>query len=162
MDSIEVYLGLGTNEGDRYRNIEIALKRLSELGILILKVSDIIETEPWGFECSQRFLNCVVRGFVNVGVAPETLLKICKSIETELGRKEDLEYDSCGKRVYHSRPIDIDILFYGVKIIDTEQLTIPHKGIKERDFVMIPLLQVISEDIKSAFPELFGKKSLHL
>ena len=157
MDTIEIYLGLGTNEGDRQANIDHALAALTQAGIRILTVSDIIEAAPWGFEAPQDFLNCALMGQVNADVTPTALLDICKTIERDLGRKENIEFDAEGKRVYHSRPIDIDILIYGQERIDTERLTIPHKQMAERDFVMIPLRQIISEEIKSAFPELFRK-----
>ena len=72
-----------------------------------------------------------------------------------MGRKDPPEYDGAGNRIYHSRIIDIDILFYGTERIDSELLTIPHKGIADRPFVMIPLMEVAKPSLKEAFPEYF-------
>ena len=74
-----------------------------------------------------------------------------------MGRDEVIEFDSDGKRLYHSRSIDIDILLYGKQNIDNEILTIPHPLMVERDFVMIPLRQIVSEEEKEAFPEVFNR-----
>lgn len=157
MAFVEAYLGLGTNQGDRHAHIKEALALLEKAGICIAEVSGIIETEPWGFEAPQKFLNCAVRCSVRADVSPAALLRICKDIERSLGRHEVMEFDADGKRVYHSRPIDIDILLYGTEVINTEELIIPHKGMADRDFVMIPLRQIVTGRIKSAFPELFRK-----
>ena len=74
-----------------------------------------------------------------------------------MGRRETLKFNSEGKRLYHSRIIDIDILFYGTENIRTERLTVPHPLMKERDFVMIPLRQIADSKIISSFPDIFGK-----
>ena len=83
------------------------------------------------------------------------LLETVKRIEREMGRTDPPEYDGAGNRIYHSRIIDIDILFVGSLRMDTPELTIPHKGIKERAFVMIPLLEIAKPTLKAAFPEIF-------
>ena len=72
-----------------------------------------------------------------------------------MGRTDPPEYDGEGNRIYHSRIIDIDILFYGTERIDIPELTIPHKGIADRPFVMIPLLEIAKPSLKRAFPEYF-------
>lgn len=155
---IDVYLGLGSNEGDRESNIRLALSMLDDVdGVSVVKVSDLIETEPWGFNADVKFLNCVAEIFVNEQVTPLSLLKECKRIEESMGRDEVIEFDDEGKRVYHSRPIDIDILLYGNQNIDNEILTIPHPLMAERDFVMIPLKQIVSDEEKVAFPEVFKR-----
>lgn len=152
----EVYLGIGGNIGDRRLNIDQALSLLSETGIKVEKVSEVIETEPWGFEAKGMFLNCVARCCVNGKIIfPERLLHICKAVERQLGRSDQPEYDSEGRRLYHSRTIDIDILFYGEKRIHTASLTVPHPQILQRDFVLIPLRQIASEDLVKRFPEYF-------
>ncbi|MBQ8060492.1 MAG: 2-amino-4-hydroxy-6-hydroxymethyldihydropteridine diphosphokinase [Bacteroidales bacterium] len=86
---------------------------------------------------------------------PLEVLRRIKSIEREMGRTDPPEYDGEGNRVYHSRIIDIDILFYGAERIDLPELTIPHKGIADRPFVMIPLMEIAKPSLKSAFPEFF-------
>lgn len=83
------------------------------------------------------------------------ILEICKDIERRLGRKGEPLYNEKGERIYSSRPIDIDILFLGKSIIDCEELTVPHKLMAERDFVMHPLKEIISEEMKKNFRELF-------
>ena len=155
-NSIVSYLGLGGNSGDRAANIENALKLLdAQEGISVVKVSEIIETEPWGFKSEYKFLNCVARIEVSPEITPLGLLDICKSIEHILGREENAEYDPEGNRIYRSRPIDIDILFYGLERIREDRLVIPHPLMSERDFVMVPLRQIADDGIISAFPEIF-------
>lgn len=173
---IDVYLSLGSNIGDRRDNIETALKLISHIpGVRLVNVSDIMETDPWGFECSRKFMNCVAE----ITFSPsEMKLKVCntdrrlssdykkeeaiyllnamKNIEWAMGRREKMEFDINGNRIYHSRIIDIDLLLFGRYRIDTKQLVIPHPLMAERDFVMKPLMQIVKKNIKSEFPEIFG------
>ncbi|MGN1210265.1 MAG: 2-amino-4-hydroxy-6-hydroxymethyldihydropteridine diphosphokinase [Candidatus Cryptobacteroides sp.] len=161
--NIDVYLSLGSNIGDRRDNIDTALKLISHIpGVKVLNVSDIIETEPWGFECRRKFLNCVAE----ITFSPSSdfvmeeaiyLLNAMKNIEWAMGRREKLVFDINGNRIYHSRIIDIDLLIFGKYRIDTKQLVIPHPLMSERDFVMIPLMQIVKKNIKSEFPEIFAK-----
>ncbi len=154
--AVDAYLGLGSNEGDRRQNIESALSMLERLDEIHLDmVSEIIETEPWGFSAEQNFLNCVARVTVGDGVSPYWLLDRCKGIETELGRREYIEFGPDGNRIYHSRPLDIDILLFGNIRIDSGRLVIPHPLMRDRDFVMIPLRQVATEAVISNFPDIF-------
>ena len=76
---------------------------------------------------------------------PETLLRICKRIERAMGRREAPEYDAQGRRIYHDRPIDIDILLYGDERIDTPELQIPHPLMRQRDFIMRPLEEIFPQ-----------------
>lgn len=152
-----IYLSLGSNLGNRRENISRALTELSRaLKGAPVKISSIIETPSWGFEAPD-FLNCVVcfvwnRHYRNT---PEKLLTICKSIEHGMGRDGKQTFDAKGNRVYQSRIIDIDIIFFGDERYESETLTIPHKLMGQRDFVMIPLCEIADEGIKSAFPEYF-------
>ena len=151
------YLGLGSNAGDRLSNIERAVKMLGAAeGITVDKVSDIIETEPWGFTAEEKFLNCVVRIVVAADVTPSGLLDLCKRIERTLGRDDSPEYDASGGRIYHSRTIDVDILLFGRERLRTDRLTIPHPLMKERAFVMVPLRGIVSREDEEAFPEIFS------
>lgn len=151
------YLGLGSNAGDRMANIERAVKMLGEAeGVTVDKVSDIIETEPWGFTSEEKFLNCAVRVVVAADVTPSGLLDLCKRTERMLGREDSPEYDASGGRIYHSRTIDVDILLYGRERLRTDRLTIPHPLMKERPFVMVPLRRIVSSDTEEAFPEIFS------
>ena len=120
-----------------------------ELGIPYSRVSSFIETEPWGFESEERFLNAAVMYELHLrkGYNPEAealmVLEICKDIERRLGRRGEPQYDEKGERIYSSRPIDIDILLFGDNRIDCEELTVPHKLMYERDFVMVPLEEIL-------------------
>ena len=148
---VELYLSLGSNQGDRRKNIEDALSLLNiEFGTPYKAVSSFIETEPWGFESKEKFVNAAVLYELefNEGYNPEAeglmILEICKSVERRLGRTGSPQYDAEGERIYSDRPIDIDILLLGNDKIDCEELTVPHKLMYERDFVMIPLKEIIN------------------
>ena len=149
MEKVELYLSLGSNMGDRRQNLEHALSILNiELGKPYKALSSFIETEPWGFESQESFLNAAVLYELELPKAynPEAealmILEICKDIERKLGRTGTPQYDERGERIYASRPIDIDILLFGDHKIDCDELTIPHKLMYERDFVMIPLKEI--------------------
>ena len=146
---VDLYLSLGSNQGDRAQNIENAVSLLNiELKTPYKAISSLLETEPWGFESDEKFLNAAVHYQLRLrkGYNPEAealmILEICKDIEKRLGRTIGVEYNEAGERVYHNRPIDIDILLFGDNKIDCPELTIPHKLMYERDFVMIPLKEI--------------------
>jgi len=137
----EVFFSLGSNLGDRTANLEKALGYMDQaFGTHYERLSNFIETESWGFE-SSPFINCAVKYMIDD--EPENVLEKCKEIERKMGRTEVLEYDDSGRRVYHSRIIDIDILYFGDRTIETEKLTVPHPLIEQRDFVKIPLQEII-------------------
>ena len=146
---VELYLSLGSNQGDRRLNIEHAVSMLNiELKKPYKAISSILETEPWGFESENKFLNAVVlyeldlpEGY-NAEAEGLMVLEICKDIERKLGRTGEPQYDEKGERIYTSRPIDIDILLFGADRIECPELTVPHKLMYERDFVMIPLKEI--------------------
>ena len=149
IEKVDLYLSLGSNMGDREANIETAISLLNiELKTPYKVVSSLLETEPWGFESDQKFLNAAVHYELRLkkGYNPEAeglmILEICKDIERRLGRTGGPEYGEGGERIYHSRPIDIDILLFGEHRIDCPELTVPHKLMYERDFVMIPLKEI--------------------
>ena len=146
---VDLYLSLGSNQGDRRKNIEDALSLLNiELGTPYKAVSSFIETEPWGFESEDKFINAAVHYELDLkkGYNPEAeglmVLAICKGIERRMGRTGAPQYDDKGQRIYTSRSIDIDILLFGDDRIDCEELTVPHRLMYERDFVMIPLKEI--------------------
>ena len=133
-----VYLGLGTNIGNKKENLTRAIEALSlALGPCTAQ-SSFIETAPWGFESDNSFLNCVVA--FETMLQPVELLDTTERIERELGRTAK----STGG-AYHDRVIDIDILLYGNVVIDTPHLTIPHPLMHKRDFVLEPLEQIAPE-----------------
>lgn len=159
---VELYLSLGSDMGDRAKNIGDALSCLDiRLGKHYSRLSSLVETEPWGFVSDSRFLNAVVmyeldmdEGY-NAEAEGLMILETCKEIERMLGREGGPEYDNDGNRIYASRPIDIDILFVGGSRIDCPELTVPHKLMKERDFVMVPLREIATESIISEFGDIF-------
>ena len=143
MRQVPVYFSLGTNLGDRRAHIGEALQRLDKaIGRPYEALSSIIETPAWGFE-GPDFLNCVVR--YRTARTPRTLLSICKRIERAMGRREALEYAPDGRRIYHDRPIDIDILLYGDARIDQPDLQVPHPLMHEREFIMRPLQEIFEQ-----------------
>ena len=148
---VELYLSLGSNMGDRRRNIEDAISLLNiELKKPYKAVSSFYETEPWGFESDEKFINAAIMYELELpkGYNPEAeglmILEICKDIERKLGRKGQPQYDEAGERIYTSRPIDIDILLIGDDRIDCPELTVPHRLMYERDFVMVPLKEIVT------------------
>jgi 2-amino-4-hydroxy-6-hydroxymethyldihydropteridine diphosphokinase len=123
-----VYLGLGTNLGDRFANLQAAVTALPP-AVVPGDCSPVYETAPWGFEDQPAFLNQVLRGYTRL--EPPELLRHLKTIEGRMGRQPTIKY---GPRI-----IDIDILFYGRLVLETENLTIPHPRLEERAFVLVPL-----------------------
>ena len=148
-NKVRLYLGLGSNQGDRRLNIEHAVAMLNvELKTPYRAISSLIETEPWGFESDKKFMNAVVLYELDLpqGYNPEAeglmILEVCKDIERRMGRTGDPQYDQAGERIYTDRLIDIDLLLFGDNKIDCSELTVPHKHMYERDFVIIPLNEI--------------------
>lgn len=132
-----VYISVGSNLGDREANCRIALKKLNSEGIIIKKASSMHETEPWGFKDQPKFINMVIE--VETELRPEELLMTLKGIEKKMGRKETIKW---GPRI-----IDLDILFYNDKIINQDELKIPHPYLHERDFVLVPLSEIAPDKV---------------
>lgn len=132
-----VYLSLGSNLGDRKATMRRAIGLLNERAGSVDRQSSFIETEPWGFESTNKFLNMCVRLLTTL--SPEQLLLATKQIERELGRTQKSVNGQ-----YHDRPIDIDILMYDDVHIDSDDLTLPHTHMQEREFVMKPLREILS------------------
>ena len=152
METVDLFLSLGSNEGNREENIENALSLLNiELKTPYKALSSLIETDPWGFDSDNKFLNAAVHYELKFPKEynPEAeglmILACCKKVERMMGRTGKTEFDENGKRVYKDRPIDIDILLFGDNKIDTEELTVPHKLMYERDFVMEPLREIAGQ-----------------
>ncbi len=139
---VVVYLGLGSNMGERRYNIFKALSFLRDNGVRISACSSIIETEPVGGPAGQRkYLNAVVKA--ETDLSPYNLLKLIHQIEHSLGRVRTIKNGP--------RTIDIDILLYGHTVMHTPELTIPHPRMFSRDFVMIPLVEIYPEVKKEYF-----------
>lgn len=126
-----VYLSLGSNLDDRLANIKKALRML-ESQVDVQSVSSVYETEPWGLNSQPWFLNVVCVG--ETELAPRALLDSVKGIEQRLGRRQTVRYGP--------RRIDIDILFYGDRIIHNPGLHIPHPRLSDRAFVLVPLAEI--------------------
>ena len=159
MERVDVFLGLGSNLGDRDVNLLRAVNLLDQaFGMHPERISRIVETPAWGFE-GPDFLNlCVLYRPVRKGTPVEhatEVLRQVKAIEKAMGRTEEPLYDAQGRRIYHNRIIDIDILLYGTETIHTEDLIIPHPLIGQRDFVKKPLLEISKPNVRNAFPEFF-------
>ncbi|MBO4624234.1 MAG: 2-amino-4-hydroxy-6-hydroxymethyldihydropteridine diphosphokinase [Bacteroidales bacterium] len=159
MERVDVFLGLGSNEGDRDLNLLKAMNLLDQaFGMHPERISRIVSSPAWGFD-GPDFLNlCVLYRPVRKGTPQEhatEILRQVKEVEKALGRTEEALFDAEGKRVYHNRPIDIDILLYGTEIVNTDELTIPHPLIGQRDFVKKPLLEISKPAVREAFPEIF-------
>jgi 2-amino-4-hydroxy-6-hydroxymethyldihydropteridine diphosphokinase len=126
-----VYLALGSNLDNRLANLKQAVAALSPQMEVKAK-SHVYETPPWGYEDQPKFLNQVIKA--TTYLEPEPLLKHIKRLEIMLGRKVSFQY---GPRL-----IDIDILFYDDLVVDTPSLVIPHPRLRERGFVLLPLLDI--------------------
>lgn len=131
------YLSLGSNKGDRIGFVQQATSLLNAAnGVSLVRTSAFYESEPWGMESTNWFVNAVVE--VKTTLSPQELLAECQRIETQLGRKRDVQ-----PKEYQDRTIDIDILFYNKDIINDENLIIPHKFLHLRAFTLVPLLELI-------------------
>lgn len=143
-----VYLGLGSNIGNRQQCIADAIRLISERVGTVLRQSSLIETEPWGFQSDNQFLNGVI--LCETSLTPRQVLKVTQQIERKLGRHKIVNRtrEALGSskksvnRKYNDRPIDIDILLYDDLMVDEPDLKIPHPLMHERDFVMIPLNEI--------------------
>ena len=128
---VEVYLGLGSNLGDREQNLARAVDLLAQR-VKIEQLSSLYVTEPVDHSDQPLFLNTVC--CIRTSLAPEDLLGLAKRIGVSMGRKPSF--------VNGPRPIDIDILFYGDKVVNIPQLVIPHPRVQERAFVLVPLAEI--------------------
>lgn len=133
-----VYFGLGTNLGDKERNLRLAIEKIEERIGKVVSQSAFYASEPWGFESANSFLNAVIG--VETSLSPFQLLKETQLIEKEIGRnKKSID------GVYNDRLIDIDTLLYDDLILHTKKLDIPHSLMTERLFVMKPLCEIAPE-----------------
>jgi len=130
-----VYLGLGANVGNRLANLRLALTRMRTFARLEA-VSRLYETAPVGPEEQPAFLNAACH--VTTGLEPTALLRFLKNLEGEIGRRP-------GGPLGGPRPIDLDILLYGERVVETENLCIPHPRLAERAFVLAPLCDLAPE-----------------
>ena len=131
----KIYLGLGSNLGNRKENLAYAIRFIGERVGKVLRVSSFIETEPWGFESENTFVNAVI--LCETDLTPRQLLGATQKIEREMGRQKKSTDGG-----YSDRCIDTDILLYDDLRVDEPDLQIPHPLMLKRDFVMIPLREI--------------------
>jgi 2-amino-4-hydroxy-6-hydroxymethyldihydropteridine diphosphokinase len=146
-----VYFGLGSNMGNRAQLLEQAIQLIGERVGPVTRRSSLVETEPWGFESANRFLNGVVR--CETERTPREVLLLTQQIERDLGkskahatRRTHRPTADSPQATYHDRPIDIDILLYDDLTVDEPDLKIPHPLMTQREFVMTPLREAMSEE----------------
>ncbi|HHV05175.1 MAG TPA: 2-amino-4-hydroxy-6-hydroxymethyldihydropteridine diphosphokinase [Anaerolineaceae bacterium] len=136
----DVFLGIGSNLGDREENLAQARDSIESFA-RIEAVSPVYETDAWGFEDQPAFLNQVIH--IKTSLSPQALLNRIKRIEKDLGRKKSFRW---GPRL-----IDIDILFFADYIIESASLTIPHKELHKRAFVLVPLADIAPDFVHPVF-----------
>ena len=134
---------MGSNLGDCRKNLERAIRLIGDRVGLVTRQSSFIETEPWGFESPNKFMNAVI--LCETTRSPREVLLLTQQIERDMGRRKMVNGQWSmvnGQRIYADRPIDIDILLYDDVTIDEPDLKIPHPLMHERDFVMRPLNEI--------------------
>lgn len=138
---VDVFLSLGSNVGDRENNLRKAVDMIGDNPhINILEVSSIYETEPMYLKDQNSFYNVVLQAHTGIELGPFEMMGFLKGIEFGFGRKRT-------KKKYGPRIIDIDLLYYGEIVIESDFLTVPHPGIEERKFVLAPLSEIAPEFI---------------
>src|SRR4029450_481497 len=132
--AITAYVSLGSNLGDRAGNLLLGIRAMLDAGFQITRLSQIYETEPVETFAQPRFLNMVAELSVDALLNPEEIMERLLRVEHSLGRTRDLAKGP--------RTIDLDLLFYGDHVVDTERLTLPHPRLHERRFVLVPLAEL--------------------
>ena len=156
----EVYLSLGSNLGDREQQLKQAIRFIDERIGEVVRQSSFIETEPWGFQSDHRFLNAAICCLTDK--TPREVLQLTQQIERDLGKTKahatrraphpssifhlpSSIFHHPSSITHHDRPIDIDILLYDDWKVSEPDLKIPHPLMHQRDFVMIPLKEIMTE-----------------
>ena len=146
----EVYLGLGSNLGDREQQLRQAVRLVDERVGRVVRQSSFIQTEPWGFQSEHLFLNAAICCLTDK--TPREVLQLTQQIERDLGKtkahathRPSSILHLTSSILHHDRPIDIDILLYDDWKVDEPDLKIPHPLMHQRDFVMIPLKEILTE-----------------
>ena len=138
MASETVFILVGSNVGDCEMLVNQAVMRMADICGKVVAKSPVYESEPWGFECEQWFLNQVVK--IETMLGPDELMKRLLAIELELGRDRVTPHEG-----YASRTMDLDILYFGNHIIETEYVTAPHPRLHLRRFALLPLCDLCPE-----------------
>jgi len=142
-----VYLSLGSNEGDRLDYLSQATEMLANVFACDVAESPVYETEPWGVTDQPRFLNICVG--LDTDLQPLECLEKINEIEALFGRLR--------KKRWGQRTLDIDIIFFGDRVIDTERLTVPHKYMQERAFVLVPLNDIAADFVHPVLNKTVGQ-----
>ena len=149
----KIYIGLGSNEGNRFKNLQRALQLLSkDPRIELNKVSSMYETEPLGYTNQNKFLNAVCE--VSTSISPYQLLDLLKNIEKKMGRKKTFKWGP--------RNIDLDILLFDALVINVNGLHIPHKELDKRKFVLLPLCEIAPDVLHPVLKKSIKKLLLNL
>ncbi len=147
-----LYVALGTNLGDKERNIDRAYTYLAERVGRIERRSSLFHSSPWGFQSDNEFINSVC--LIVTTLSPHAVLNATQQIERDMGRTTK-SVDG----VYHDRIIDIDLLMYDDITLQDECLRLPHPLMQERDFVMTPLREIAGDDAHCTYPDDNGKRT---
>lgn len=151
----KVYLGLGTNLGNKRENLLGAVRMIKERIGKVTSLSSFYETAPWGFRSENSFLNAAA--CVETVLSPLDILHITQTVEKEMGREK-----KSVQGIYSDRSIDIDLLLYDNLILDVPGLTIPHPLMTERAFVMVPLAEIAGEFLHPVFRKTISELSRQL
>jgi 2-amino-4-hydroxy-6-hydroxymethyldihydropteridine diphosphokinase len=143
-----IYLGLGSNQGERLNNLRYATENIREQMGNIISSSSIYETGPWGYKSNNLFLNQVIS--IESSLEPEEILKGISAIEAKMGRLR-----AAGE--YADRTIDIDLLLYDERVISTDVLTVPHPQMHQRKFVLKPLAEIAAGRMHPVFYKSFDQ-----
>lgn len=135
---MKVYFSLGTSLGDKERNLRLAVQKIEERIGKVVSLSAFYATAPWGFSSENMFLNAAV--CVETSLSPLSVLHLTQEIEREIGRAH-----KSVNGIYNDRLIDIDLLLYEDRVLDTPELKLPHPLMQERRFVMEPLAEIAPE-----------------
>ena len=138
------YILFGSNQGDKEALLEQACTLINDRCGLLVERSSAYTTEPWGFEAEEWFLNELL--VVETEMEPDELMDALLGIEKELGRVRDPK-----KKGYTSRTVDLDILYYGDRVINTEKVTVPHPRLHLREFALLPLCEIIPDFLHPVF-----------
>ncbi|MDP4203758.1 MAG: 2-amino-4-hydroxy-6-hydroxymethyldihydropteridine diphosphokinase [Bacteroidota bacterium] len=144
----KVYLSLGSNLGDKQRNLRFAISEIEQRCGKVELCSSFYSTTPWGFDSDNEFVNIALS--ITTTLEPLALLHVLKHIEQDAGRQQK------AKSGYEDRPLDIDILFYDNSIIDSESLTVPHLRLHLRLFVLVPMNEIAPQLIHPIFHKTIG------
>ncbi|MDN5331777.1 MAG: dihydroneopterin aldolase / 2-amino-4-hydroxy-6-hydroxymethyldihydropteridine diphosphokinase [Tepidanaerobacteraceae bacterium] len=141
------FIALGSNLGDRQKNIAEAVERMRQRGIKIVKMSSIIETEPYGYKDQDKFLNAAC--LVETELSPMELMDVLLDIEKEMGRERKIRWGP--------RNIDLDLIFYEDRVIREERLVVPHPDAHNRTFVMGPIAEIDPDFVHPVLKKKIGE-----